>query len=67
MSIAENLKKIKSELGNEVTLVAVSKYSTNDEVMEAYEAGHRDFGENKAQDLKRRSDDFPKDIRWHFI
>ncbi|MFN2430880.1 MAG: YggS family pyridoxal phosphate-dependent enzyme, partial [Cryomorphaceae bacterium] len=67
MSIAENLKKIKSKLGDKVTLVAVSKYSTDEEVMEAYEAGHRDFGENKAQDLKRRADELPKDIRWHFI
>ncbi len=67
MSIAENLEKIKSKLGDKVTLVAVSKYSTDEEVMEAYEAGHRDFGENKAQDLKRRADELPKDIRWHFI
>lgn len=67
MSIAENLEKIKAELGNEVTLVAVSKYSTDEEVMKAYDAGHRDFGENKAQDLKRRADELPKDIRWHFI
>lgn len=67
MGIAENLKNLKAELGEEVTLVAVSKYSTDEEVREAYDAGHRDFGENKAQDVKRRQEDFPDDVRWHFI
>lgn len=67
MGIAENLKNLKAELGEEVTLVAVSKYSTDEEVKEAYDAGHRDFGENKAQELKRRQEDFPDDVRWHFI
>lgn len=67
MGIVENLKNLKAELGEGVTLVAVSKYSTDEEVKEAYDAGHRDFGENKAQDLKRRQEDFPDDVRWHFI
>ncbi|MCH2215522.1 MAG: YggS family pyridoxal phosphate-dependent enzyme, partial [Flavobacteriales bacterium] len=56
-----------SELGEKVTLIAVSKYSPDEAVQEAYEAGHRDFGENKAQDLQARKDRFPDDIRWHFI
>lgn len=67
MSIAENLKRIKAELGEDVLLVAVSKYSPDAAVEEAYAAGHRDFGENKAQDLKERYEKMPKDIRWHFI
>jgi len=67
MSIADNLERIKSELGPEVRLVAVSKYSTDEEVQEAYDAGHRDFGENKAQDVATRKDNFPDDVRWHFI
>ncbi|NEN24982.1 YggS family pyridoxal phosphate-dependent enzyme [Cryomorpha ignava] len=67
MSISENLKHIKSQLGEGVTLVAVSKYSTNEEIQEAYDAGHRDFGENKAQDLEVKKDKLPNDIRWHFI
>ena len=67
MGIVENLKNLKAELGEGVTLVAVSKYSTDEEVKEAYDAGHSDFGENKAQDLKRRQEDFPDDVRWHFI
>ncbi len=67
MSISENLKHIKSQLGEGVTLVAVSKYSTNEEIQEAYDAGYRDFGENKAQDLEVKKDKLPNDIRWHFI
>ena len=67
MGITQNIERIQSELGEKVTLIAVSKYSPDEAVQEAYEAGHRDFGENKAQDLQARKDRFPDDIRWHFI
>ncbi len=67
MSISENLKHIKSQLGDGVTLVAVSKYSTIEQIKEAYAEGQRDFGENKAQDLEAKKDALPDDIRWHFI
>lgn len=67
MSIASNLESIKDKLGSEVTLIAVSKYSTVAEVKEAYDAGHRDFGENKAQDFVAKSEILPADIHWHFI
>ncbi len=67
MSIAANIERIQSELGENVTLVAVSKYSPDDAVRQAYAAGHRDFGENKAQDLTARASGMPADIRWHFI
>lgn len=67
MSIASNLETIKSELGSQVTLIAVSKYSTIAEVKEAYDAGHRDFGENKAQDFVAKCEGLPTDIHWHFI
>lgn len=67
MSISGNLKKVKAKLGTAVTLVAVSKYSTIEDIKEAYDAGHRDFGENKAQDLQAKRDELPDDIRWHFI
>lgn len=66
MSIAANIAEIKRELG-QVHLVAVSKYSSDAAVQEAYAAGHRDFGENKAQDLIARAERLPSDIRWHFI
>lgn len=67
MGIAQNIENIKKEIGTEVTLVAVSKYSENAAVREAYDAGQRDFGENKAQDLEAKHKDLPNDIRWHFI
>lgn len=67
MGIADNIAQIKKALGAQVTLVAVSKYSTDEAVAEAYAAGQRDFGENKAQDLSTRAESMPNDIRWHFI
>ena len=51
----------------DVTLIAVSKTKPNDLIMEAYESGIRDFGENKVQDLVKKSEELPKDIRWHMI
>ncbi len=67
MSIEENLKDIKREFGPEVTLVAVSKTHPVEEIMEAYEAGHRDFGENKVQEMMEKKPQLPGDIRWHMV
>ena len=67
MSIKENLEKIKSEIPDSVKLVAVSKTKPAEMIMEAYEAGHRIFGENKAQELAQKYQLLPKDIEWHFI
>ncbi len=67
MTIKENLQKIKQELPVNVTLVAVSKTKTIDEIMEAYNAGQRDFGENYVQELRNKQSLAPKDIKWHFI
>lgn len=67
MSIAENLNKIKSSLPEEVTLVAVSKTKSETEIMEAYDAGHRVFGENKIQEMTQKWETMPKDIEWHMI
>ncbi|MBC7828556.1 MAG: YggS family pyridoxal phosphate-dependent enzyme [Chitinophagaceae bacterium] len=50
-----------------VILVAVSKTKTVEEIMEFYELGHRDFGENYVQELTEKHFVLPKDIRWHFI
>ena len=50
-----------------VTLVAVSKTKSVEEIMELYELGHRDFGENYVQELTEKHFVLPKDIRWHFI
>ncbi len=51
----------------EVTLVAVSKGHSVDEIMSAYDAGQRDFGENRAAELAAKAPELPDDIRWHFI
>jgi len=66
-AIALNLKKILKGLPEEVTLIAVSKTKSPGEIMEAYEAGHRDFGENKVQEMVWKQEELPKDIRWHMI
>lgn len=50
-----------------VTLIAVSKYHPVEAIRAAYDAGHREFGESKAQDLVIKHQELPKDIRWHFI
>ena len=65
--IAENLTNIKESLPENVVLVAVSKTKENAEIMEAYNAGQRIFGENKVQELCRKQEDLPKDIQWHMI
>lgn len=67
MSIQQNLKYIQSQLPSQVTLVAVSKTKPNQMLLEAYEAGQRDFGENYVQELVDKYEQLPKDIRWHFI
>jgi PLP dependent protein len=67
MSIKQNITTIKSTLPGKVTLVAVSKTKPVTEIMEAYSAGHRDFGENKIQEMTEKWEQMPKDIRWHMI
>ncbi|KUF42543.1 YggS family pyridoxal phosphate-dependent enzyme [Myroides marinus] len=67
MSITENLKHIKNTLPTHVTLVAVSKTKPNEDIVEAYEAGQRIFGENKIQEMTDKYEALPKDIEWHMI
>ncbi len=67
MSIAENLQNLKKELPGHVTLVAVSKTKPVSELMEAYEAGQRIFGENKIQEMTDKREQMPGDIEWHMI
>lgn len=66
-NIKENLKEITAKLPDGVKLVAVSKFHPVEELAEAYEAGQRLFGENRAQELVAKAPQLPKDIRWHFI
>ncbi|TXG39310.1 YggS family pyridoxal phosphate-dependent enzyme [Seonamhaeicola maritimus] len=67
MPIKESLQNIKSTLPNHVTLVAVSKTKPVSDIMEAYDAGHKVFGENKIQDMVEKHEIMPKDIEWHMI
>lgn len=67
MSIASNLNTIKTSLPEHVTLVAVSKTKPVSDLMQAYEAGQRIFGENKIQEMVDKYEEMPKDIQWHMI
>ena len=59
--------EIKNACGTQAKLVVVSKKRTLEEIMSYYDAGVRDFGENRADDLIRKAEALPEDIRWHFI
>lgn len=75
--IQENLIQVRSNIekacersgrsSDEIRLIAVSKTKPVEMLLEAYEAGVRDFGENKVQELTDKYDQLPKDIRWHMI
>lgn len=66
-NIKENLKGVLAKLPENVQLVAVSKFHPVEELLQAYDAGQRLFGENRAQELVAKAPLLPKDIRWHFI
>lgn len=59
--------EIVSSLSENTKLIVVSKKRSLEEIMSYYEAGVRDFGENRADDLIKKAQVLPKDIRWHFI
>ena len=75
--VKENLQKVEDNITaaceragrkrENVTLIAVSKTKPMEMIVEAYEAGKRDFGENKAQEMKEKHDALADDIKWHFI
>ena len=67
MSIKENISRFKNELPSDIKLVAVTKTKSPEEIMEAYETGHRIFGENKVQEMVGKWEVLPKDIQWHMI
>ena len=67
MSIAQKLLNILTSLPQNVTLVAVSKTKPIPDLMQAYEAGQRIFGENKIQEMAEKWEAMPKDIQWHMI
>jgi pyridoxal phosphate enzyme (YggS family) len=65
--VKNNIQNILKELPSTTKLVAVSKFMPDELIIEAYNAGQRDFGENRPQDLAAKMDRLPSDIRWHFI
>lgn len=67
MNISENIKKYRAELPKEVKLVAISKTKPNEDIIEAYDAGQRIFGENKIQEMTEKWENLPKDIEWHMV
>ncbi len=67
MTITKNLHTISSQLPDHVSLVAVSKTKPVSDLMEAYNAGQRVFGENKIQEMVEKYEQMPKDIEWHMI
>lgn len=67
MNIASNISSIRANIPEGVTLICVSKFHPIEAIMQAYEAGERDFGESRVQELLPKYEALPKDIRWHFI
>ena len=65
--IKENLAAILSSIPKGVIVVAVSKTKPNADILEAYHAGQRVFGENKIQEMAAKYNELPKDIQWHMI
>jgi hypothetical protein len=63
----EAYKSIIAELGDKVTLVAVSKTKPAEDILALYDLGQKDFGENYVQELVSKAEQLPNDIRWHFI
>lgn len=67
MSIKENISNIREKLSDDITLIAVSKYKSIEEIKEAYDYGIRNFGENRVQELVDKFKELPSDISWHLI
>lgn len=65
--IQENLNIVRATVPSNVTLIAVSKTKPVADLQEAYDAGQRIFGENKALEMRDKYQELPKDIQWHFI
>lgn len=67
MSIAENIAELRNQVPPHIKIVAVSKTKPVEDIMEAYDAGQRMFGENKVQEMIAKQPDLPVDIEWHMI
>jgi pyridoxal phosphate enzyme (YggS family) len=65
--IAEKILALKQTMPASVQLIAVSKTKPNEDIIQAYQAGQRVFGENKVQEMTDKYESLPKDIQWHLI
>ena len=65
--IKKRLESFYQELGKDISLVAVSKTKTIEDIMSAYNSGQRLFGENRVQELTNKYSNLPKDIKWNMI
>lgn len=65
--IEQQLEHVRTKLPSNVTLIAVSKTKPISALQEAYNAGQRDFGENKVQEMVEKAQQLPADIKWHLI
>ncbi|MBR1426404.1 MAG: YggS family pyridoxal phosphate-dependent enzyme [Paludibacteraceae bacterium] len=65
--VSRHITAIRRTLPEHVTLVCVSKFQPIEAIQQAYDCGERDFAESRVQELLRKYDALPKDIRWHFI
>ena len=67
MGLNNSLNSIKDEIDKKVEIVVVSKKRSKKEILDIYNKNHRNFGENKVQEILEKNEKLPKDIRWHFI
>ena len=65
--IEKKIKKIYNSISKDIELVAVSKTKSKEEILEAYNAGQKIFGENKVQEMTKKYEELPNDIRWHMV
>ena len=63
----EDFRNLRNKNGDNVKTIAVSKRSTSEEILSVYNLNHKDFGENRVQDLIVKHNKLPKDINWHMI
>lgn len=65
--IEKKIRKIYNSISKDIELVAVSKTKSKEEILEAYNAGQKIFGENKVQEMTKKYEELPNDIRWHMV
>jgi pyridoxal phosphate enzyme (YggS family) len=67
MDIVKNFESIKKNIPVNVKIIAVSKTKAKEKIIDIYNIGHKDFGENRIQEMKKKYEELPKDIKWHMI